>query len=251
MAASSAPRAFRYSPCVCQSSDSAAVRWGDPWSLFTPAYWLAQSWMAELDTKPITRYSARDGATGELVFCMLGGFGITAELATAAYEHCRAQGLVDRCETRTDAWASALAAPLSVGGRQVHYRFPNQKARFIAAAMASIRDRPLQLECGRELRSRLLDLAGVGYKTASWVTRNVLDCDDVAILDIHLIRAGKLCGLFSEADHVERAYLDMEARFLDFCRALSLRPAALDCLIWDEMRAAGDLPTQLLRQAAR
>jgi len=222
------------------------VAWGDPWNLFTPAYWLTQSWMAQLDTQPITRYSARDGVTGELVFCMLGGYGITAELATAAYEHCRSLGLIERVETRSEVWAAALTTPLLVQGRRVLYRFPNQKSKFIAAAMLSIRDRPLRLTCGRGLRSQLLGFAGVGYKTASWVARNVLDCDDVAILDIHLIRAGKLCGLFSEADHVERDYLEMEARFLQFSRALELRPAVLDCLIWDEMREAGSLPMQLL-----
>ncbi|MDZ3993341.1 hypothetical protein PspTeo4_24872 [Pseudomonas sp. Teo4] len=46
------------------------------------------------------------------------------------------------------------------------------------------------LHSGRALRDWLLELPGIGYKTASWVARNWLDADDVAILDIHILRAG-------------------------------------------------------------
>jgi len=34
--------------------------------------------------------------------------------------------------------------------------------------------------------------------------------------------------------------------FLTFCEKLKIRPAALDCLIWDAMRSAGELPIRLL-----
>lgn len=222
------------------------VPWGDPWVLFTPSYWLAHAWMSDLDAKADSNYRARDGVVGELGFCLLGGYGITAELATAAYERCQRLGLFDRYETRPEPWVVALSSRFQVGSREVKYRYPNQKARFLADAMAFASENTLRSDSGRNLRDQLLQITGVGYKTASWVARNVLNCDDVAILDIHLIRAGQLCGIFTKAHRVERNYLDMEDRFLAFCRALHLRPAALDCLIWDEMRAAGPLPLQLL-----
>jgi thermostable 8-oxoguanine DNA glycosylase len=222
------------------------VLWGDPWTLFTPAYWMAQAWMSEIDLKPTGRYSVKHGVVGELGFCMLGGYGITAELATAAYERCWDAGLFSRYETRPEVWAAELSAPLRVGCRQIKYRYPNQKSRFLAAAMQYVQQNQLRMDSGLALREQLLNITGVGYKIASWVARNVLDSDEIAILDIHILRAGLLCGLFSPEQRVERHYKEMEARFLLFCEKLQVRPSALDYLIWGSMRSAGPLPLRLL-----
>lgn len=224
------------------------VYWGDPWTLFTPAYWLAQAWMAQADRTASSRYCTKGDLVNELGFCMLGGFGITAELATAAFMRCKDAGLFDRFETRTEVWLAQLSEPLPVDERFVKYRYPNQKAKFLAAAMSYVKQRPLRYDSPLALRNQLLEINGIGYKTASWVVRNVFDSDDVAILDIHLIRAGRLCGLYSRNDNVQHDYLSMEQRFLSFSRALRLRPAVLDCLIWDEMRAAGPLPIDILNE---
>lgn len=224
------------------------VRWGDPWVVFTPAYWLSQAHIAGIGATTPSHYRSENGVVGELVFCLLGGFGITAELAIAVYERCEQQGMINDRSCDQATWAASLAEPILINDRSVRYRFPNQKAKFLANAMGAITREPLRMDSGRALRDQLLALQGVGYKTASWIARNVLDSDEVAILDIHLIRAGQLCGVFSLNDRVERDYLAMETRFLDFSRAMGLRPAALDCLIWDQMRAAGDLPLRLLSQ---
>lgn len=222
------------------------VMWGDPWTPFTPSYWLAQAWMSEIDLKPSRKYSAKHDIIGELGFCLLGGFGITAELATAAYERCWQAGLFSRLETKPEVWRAELSAPLQVGDRMIRYRYPNQKSRFLAAAMEYVRSNELRTDSGLALREQLLNIKGVGYKIASWVARNVLDSDEIAILDIHLIRAGRLCGLFPPEQRVERHYKEMESRFLLFCEKLHIRPAELDLLIWEDMRAAGGLPLQLL-----
>jgi N-glycosylase/DNA lyase len=222
------------------------VYWGDPWTLFTPAYWLALAWMAQADLSATSRYRARGGVVAELGFCMLGGFGISAELASAAFERCQEAGLFSRGETSVEAWIAELTRPLVVNGRSVKYRYPNQKARFLSAAMRYLKENQLRLDSGRSLRNQLLEIQGVGYKTASWVVRNVLDSDEIAILDIHLVRAGRLCGLFLEDFNVQRDYLQMEERFLLFSERMQVRPAILDSLIWDEMRAAGQLPIDLL-----
>ena len=44
------------------------------------------------------------------------------------------------------------------------------------------------------LREFLLQLHGIGYKTASWIVRNFTGSDDVAIVDIHLRRAGVIAA---------------------------------------------------------
>ena len=222
------------------------VRWGNHWEIFSPAYWLSQLWMSDLELQRHSPYKARGTLTEELVFCMLGGYGITAELATAAFEACRNAGLVSHHSASEADWSAVLSTPLTVQNRKLKYRYPNQKSRFLAGAMAHISKHPICAGSGKELRNSLLDIPGVGPKTAGWIARNYLDADDVAILDIHLIRAGQLCNLFSPTFRIERDYFAMEERFIQFCGALKARPATLDCLIWDQMRACGHLAIDAL-----
>jgi thermostable 8-oxoguanine DNA glycosylase len=215
------------------------VLWGESWQLFTPAYWLSQLWMNGLDVAERSPYQGQGSLAEELVFCMLGGYGITAELARAAFEACRSANLISALEASAVRWEAVLELPLQLNGRLTRYRYPKQKALYISGAMAFLRRRTVDELAGRNLRDALLEIDGVGPKTAGWVARNYLDADDVAILDIHLVRAGVLCDLFAPAQRVERDYFEMERRYIEFCRALGARPAVLDCLIWDQMRSYG------------
>lgn len=91
---------------------------------------------------------------------------------------------------------------------------------------------------GKELRDWLLDVPGIGYKTASWVARNWLDADDVAILDIHILRAGLLANFFESHLTVERNYLELEEQFIRFSKGLGVRASELDALMWLEMMSS-------------
>jgi len=223
------------------------VRWGEPWALFTPAYWLSQLWMSGLDKQTSSRFRAKGSLHEEIVFCMLGGNGVTAELATAAFEACRNSELIIRLEASAAKWSEVLEEPMQVNGHLCRYRFPHQKARYLAGAMAFLRTNTFSTGRGKELRDSLLKVKGIGPKTAGWIARNYLDTDEVAILDVHLVRAGLLCDLFSPSQRVQRDYFVMEARFIDFCHALNARPAILDCLIWDQMRSSGAAALNALR----
>jgi N-glycosylase/DNA lyase len=223
------------------------VRWGDHWALFTPAYWLSQVWMTELHDQHHSPFKARGSLDEELVFCMLGGFGVPAELATAAFMACKTANLIARRATSADDWAEILLRPLLVNGRAARYRYPHQKSKFLSGVMAYLRSHSIGAHCGKELRDSLLKIRGVGPKTAGWVARNYLDADDVAILDVHIVRAGLLCGLFTPAQRVERNYFAMETRFIEFCGALGVRPAVIDCLIWSQMRSIGPLALNALK----
>jgi N-glycosylase/DNA lyase len=223
------------------------VLWGEPWALFTPAYWLSQLWMSGLDQRASSHYRAGGSLHEEIVFCMLGGNGITAELATAVFEACRTSELIARLETSAAKWSEVLEKQVQLNGRPRRYRFPHQKARYLADAMAFLKTHSLTSSRGKELRDRLLSVKGIGPKTAGWIARNYLDTDEVAILDVHLVRAGLLCDLFSPSQRVPRDYLAMESRFIEFCTALNARPAVLDCLIWDQMRATGAVALNALR----
>ncbi|GHC88090.1 hypothetical protein GCM10007320_34940 [Pseudorhodoferax aquiterrae] len=222
------------------------VTWGESWRTFTPAYWVAQMWMSEIDQKPVSPFSATGTLAEEVAFCLLGGFGITAELAGAAFDACSAAGLVSGLCTDATAWTSVLRQPLDQAGRTVRYRYPNQKAVYLAAAMGAISQGLVDTSSGKALRDSLLAIQGIGPKTAGWVARNVLDTDEVAILDIHIVRAGLLCNLYSFEQKVERDYFAMEAQFLALCRGLGVRPAMLDCIIWTEMRELGPVVHQAL-----
>jgi hypothetical protein len=95
---------------------------------------------------------------------------------------------------------------MNVNGKFIRYRYPRAKAKYLASAMTYLREKSIDVSSGRAMRDSLLPIPGVGPKTAGWVARNYLDADDVAILDIHLIRAGLLCDLFNPNQRIERDY---------------------------------------------
>lgn len=84
----------------------------------------------------------------------------------------------------------------------------------------------------------MLAFKGIGPKTASWIVRNHLGSDEVAILDIHVIRAGRLIGLFGGKENVQRHYQAMEDKFLLFARRIGVPASCLDIIMWRQMRNA-------------
>lgn len=138
-----------------------------------------------------------------------------------------------------------LKAPLMVGDRAVRYRFAAQKARYLAAALPAAKAAPA-FDTGKQLRDWLMSLPGIGPKTASWIARNWLDADDVAILDIHIMRVGQVIGLFPLEQTVERHYMALEERFLRFAELLDVRASELDAIIWHEMASSPATARQLI-----
>jgi len=216
------------------------VQWGRPELLFTPAYWLVQ--VEHWGKKPQPRVH-RLGRTlkEEVVACMLDGHGIPSEIALAAFHQLREAQLLKAGNVDTAAIIDTLAQPLVLGnGRQVRYRFARVKGSYIGDLLLRWRTPPNRLS-GRGMRDWLLQFKGIGLKTASWIVRNWFDSDDVAILDIHIHRAGVLAGFYSKDDRIERDYVRMETRFLQFADAIGARPSILDAIIWSQMKQAGRL----------
>lgn len=230
----------------CFMSD---IEWGEAHEFFTPCYWLTQYWMNELDRMSESKYKTNATLPEELTFCLLGGFGVTAELAATAFERCKESGLIDSYETDHTRWEEDLSRPLEVEGKSRRYRYPRQKAKYLASAMRVLKDDPWSQLKGKQMRDYLLTLKGVGPKTASWIVRNLEDSDEVAILDIHLIRAGIITGIFKPTHSVDKHYSDMESIFIEFCHRLGALPSRLDCLIWDQMRDMGPLGLRLFERA--
>ena len=213
------------------------VRWGRFDVLFTPAYWCGQAWQASLLGFYRSHALGRT-LTEETAACMLGGYGIPAEVGLAAFERLRARGRLATPPCPHDL-EQLLAEPLPIGERTVRYRFHRAKARYLAAALPQVQDIERRRLHGRVLREALRTLPGIGPKTASWIVRNYQGAADVAILDVHVLRAGSYIGLFPNEDvPTVPAYMDREARFLRFAEAIEACPASLDAIIWDHMRTA-------------
>jgi N-glycosylase/DNA lyase len=212
------------------------VNWGRPEVLFTPAYWMTQYWMQE---RMFDAAQHRIGQTfeEEVVACLLGGYGIPAEVGVRAFYRLRDRGLIRTPYSDPDQIADNLRQPITVGGREVRYRFWSQKARYISSALRFLGQHDLPMERPVALRDSLTALPGIGPKTASWIVRNWLGSSEVAILDIHVIRAGLLMGLFSSNNRPERDYMAMERRFLELAHNLNIEAANFDALIWRQMRS--------------
>jgi hypothetical protein len=63
-----------------------------------------------------------------------------------------------------------------------------------------------------------------------------LGSDCVAVIDVHVRRAGLLLGLFREDMQPSRHYFDMEEAFLEFATAIRVRASILDAVMWSHMR---------------
>lgn len=219
------------------------VPWGRVSAFPTPAYWAYQVMSKRVLGGP-PEYKLGKTLTHEVAACLLGGHGIPAAVGLAAYASLRDKGFLDSMPSEQTLMA-LLQEPLTVNGRQVHYRFARQKAHYLSEALTHLATNTPPVQTGRALRDWLLQLPGVGNKTASWIARNWLRADDVAILDIHILRVGAAIGLFPDNLTVERHYLALEALFLSFSERMGVRASELDAVIWYEM-ARSPLSTQVL-----
>lgn len=211
------------------------VPWGSIYGTNTPAYWTVRcGWAGD-----VSIFSGEGSTLAEEVgFCLLGGFGVRYEVAAAAFDRLRHHGVfaldsgVGEAEIR-----DLLLVPLDIHGRRQRYRFSNQRASRLAAARRRLASTGFDALSALDLREALMGLDGIGPKTASWIVRNHLDSDDVAIIDVHVIRACRGMGLFVGAPSLPRDYGRLEARFLSLARAIDVRASVLDAVMWTEARS--------------
>ena len=209
------------------------VRWGFFDELLTAAYWYGQaSQHKELGTYSDLRLG--ETLAEEVAACLLGGYGMPAELALAAYGRLRKSGMLDGTPDAAEI-ESALSQPFQLHGFSRKYRFPRQKALYLSACLKRLKSF-LEPEDDLRFRDDLSELPGIGLKTASWIVRNLRPLGRVAVIDIHILRAGRCIGLFPDAWEPQNKYRDLESRFVEFADALDVAPATLDGMMWDYMR---------------
>lgn len=214
------------------------VAYGSPDKLLSPAYWAQRCREGEATGHDfISRGSTLHEEIG---FCLLGGFGVTLEINEAFYRHLLINNVfMSESDISEEKILSLLNMRIPVAGRLHKYRFPRQRARRIYLAMKHLDELDLDLTDGEKFRSQIEQLDGIGPKTASWIARNWLGAENVAILDIHVLRAGWAINLFEKNCVLPRDYSRLEKRFLDFAKALKVRASVLDAVMWSDMRTFG------------
>jgi len=211
------------------------VLWGAFDELMTPAWWAGQCWQQDVLGRYADLKLGRN-LTEELAACLLGGFGMPAELGLAAYSAVRAEGML-AVGSAVDALTleAVLMRPLAYGDGYRSYRFPRQKACYLAGCLKRLQNF-CEPESDRGLRDALATFPGVGLKTASWVVRNYRGSHAVAVLDVHILRAGRHVGLFPRRWTPQSHYSALESQFLAFASAIKVRAGLLDAVMWDFMR---------------
>ena len=211
------------------------VRWGHGWQVGTAAYWVALTENAVRDGRlpdSQARHSIGTDLVEEAAACLLGGHGLPHQVGLAAFEAVRAERMLHRPVTR-QAIERVLRQPLRAGSRTVRYRFPAQRAGYLAAALTCLQaQRPPG--SARALRDWLLELPGIGPKTAGWIVRNYLGSDEVAVIDIHVLRAGIEAAVFDPSWTPARHYDLLEALFLAWAQHGAVNAADLDAVVWAE-----------------
>lgn len=223
------------------------ISWGHHYATFSPAFWATQVWLDDRD-KTFSNFRIGKTLREELAACLLGGYGIPAEVGLAAFYRVRDNGLLEGNSPSREVLYKTLAAPLIINNRSIHYRFATQRSQYLSDALAVLEDEQPPVHDDREFRDWLLALRGIGPKTASWITRNWLESDKVAIIDIHIHRAGLLMGLYHQHQSPAKEYFQMEDRFLAFANSIGVKASILDALIWRRMKDAGNFVFTLMKR---
>ena len=216
------------------------VEWMDPTFLGSAAFWIEET------RSRAPSPSLRMGSTvaEEVAMCLFGGYGVNEQMSTHAFWAVRDAGLLDTSRPPSaSAVEAVLRTPLIIRGRArpVRYRFPAQRAERVARAVAALGAEPIDATSlsPRELRMALTRLDGVGLKTASWVVRNLTLSDEIAIVDIHIRRAGVAAGVFDPGWILPRDYLLFEEAFCAWARLGGVATADLDVCIWSTLARLG------------
>lgn len=234
---------FSTGPQVTLSCDygERTLWWGHVWQWASAAYWTDRA--ARCIVGP-GQFRLGMDLMEEVAVCVLGGFGMPSNVGLAAFEAVRDAGLV-RPFAPAAQIERVLRQPLRVGHRAVRYRFPRQRAGRLSAALTHLHQNPVP-DQPRRIRDALVNVPGIGPKTASWIVRNHYDSDAVAILDIHVCRAGEAAGVFDRAWTLPHDYERYEAFFLAWASHAGVRASVLDACIWAELAELGstDIPSR-------
>ena len=121
-------------------------------------------------------------------------------------------------------------------------RFPNSKASYLIAARKVFKnsrgfDVKSKIDEGNIPKTRewfVKNIKGLGYKEASHFLRNIGLGDNIAILDIHILRNLKKYRVIKEipSSISRKIYLDIENKMREFSLKIVISLPELDLLLW-------------------
>ncbi len=124
----------------------------------------------------------------------------------------------------------------------VAVRFPNNKAKYIVEAREvfegkgkiRIKDR---IDAGDIRKTRewiVKNVKGIGFKEASHFLRNIGFGQDLAILDVHILKNMVKYGFVREMPKTisKTVYLALEEKFSSFAETVNIPMTELDLLLW-------------------
>jgi N-glycosylase/DNA lyase len=164
-----------------------------------------------------------DSLFKELCFCIM----------TA---NCSAAKCIEIHEHIGDGFLNFSDIKLTKKFKELGYRFPNVRSRFIIEARTKIS----QLEGvikdtnnGQNLREWIVkNIKGIGYKEASHFLRNI-GYNDYAIIDFHIIDLLVHYNLIQKPKSLTKTkYLEIEELLKDIGKKLELNLAELDLYLW-------------------
>lgn len=219
--------------CVCCSPSP----WGPSWELGSAAFWVEQAAVETVCGESDRKHALGRSLREEIVACMLGGHGVPGDVGVAAFGVLRDAGLLDGARPFNVARSrQLLSQPFTVPGRPrpVRYRYHQQRPARIAEALDTMKAWICEVDLLDDvaLRDRLMELPGIGPKTASWIVRNHRGSDQVAIIDVHVRRAGLAAGVFCANWQLPRDYALFEAAFLSWAAIGGVSAAELDATVW-------------------
>ncbi len=220
-------------------ADIASIYWEKAWEVAAPHY-----------PGPTAGSLAGDQELrAELLFCLLGGHGISYDLNLSVADRLWTRGLFrtsKRLQKRSieAELRKPQFEPRCRDGALRRYRFPTRKAELLFAAQLwlerigslAVEISTIRGEPGR--RDFLCSCPGLGPKSASWLLRNCGYARELAVLDIHVVRAMQACGRIDKAD-LSRDYEAIESAYLSWCRDYDADPARFDLIVWDFSRSRG------------
>jgi N-glycosylase/DNA lyase len=216
--------------------DCAYEYWsGEPWQLGTAAFWEEGARQKE----PAGTYALGANLREEVVACILGGYGIPASVGLGAFYALREEGFLDPSNPiREPSLIARLSEPFEHDSRQIRYRFARQRGARVARALDYMAQNQAP-EDPNALRAWLTLLPGVGPKTSAWIVRNHCGSSEVAIIDVHIARAGAVAGVFRADWTAQRHYRHMEQAFMQWSEHAGISAANLDAHIWQTLAHSG------------
>jgi N-glycosylase/DNA lyase len=132
------------------------------------------------------------------------------------------------------------AMPAQISQELVGVRFNLRKGEYICLArnmFSSISLRAMLAEFAGPAAARewlVKNVKGLGYKEASHFLRNIGLCEDLAILDRHILKNLGLLGVIKEvpSSPTKRMYLEIERKMTAFSREAKIPMGHLDLLLW-------------------